>query len=60
MLNESALEKVERKWKDILENGKRFRGISENVNPEKPPLWFDEAKFLRSQQLAHKYYTRFE
>jgi len=55
----SVIERVEKKWRDILENGKKYKGISPNVDPDTPPVWYDQTKFKRSQQLAYKYYARY-
>ncbi|XP_054158137.1 uncharacterized protein LOC128956423 [Oppia nitens] len=47
---------VENRWRDLVDNGKRFTGISPNVDPNTPPDWFNANKFRKSQQLGRKYY----
>ncbi|CAG2113457.1 unnamed protein product [Medioppia subpectinata] len=52
----NAREVAQQRYRDIIDNGKMYHGISPNVDPNTPPHWFDRKKFARSQKLAHENY----
>ncbi len=55
---ETVEEWVERRYNALEEVAKSVPGVSPDVNTDKPPTWYDQEKFLKSQKLAYKYFTR--
>ena len=55
----SVIERAEKRWRDIAENGKKYKGISPNIDPDTPPDWHDKGKFKKTQKLMQKYYARY-
>lgn len=51
-------DRVKQRYEYLRQFGGLVPGVSDEVDGEKPPQWFDQAKFQRAQKLANKYYAR--
>lgn len=55
---EKLAQLAEERYKLLIEESVYVPGVSDQVDPEKPPEWFDLEKFQKAQQLARKYLVR--
>lgn len=53
-----AEERALKRFDYIKKYGGMVPGVSDDVDPEKPPKWFDPTKFEKAQKLAETYYAR--
>lgn len=51
---------IERRYKELCELGQFLPGVSEAIDVEQPPAWYDGERFKKAQRVANKYYIRSE
>lgn len=56
-IDEEWLKRVTKRRLLISTEGKTVAGISPNVDPDTPPVWYDRATFLHAQHLFKTYST---
>ena len=51
-------EVVERRYKELVELGQYLPGVSDTIDPDQPPVWYDSERFKRAQRVANQFYIR--
>ena len=59
IIEKSIEQNVLSRFKDIIELSDKVSGVSSTNCYHEPPLWFDEEKFKRGNQVFEKYFTRY-
>ncbi|RWS06590.1 hypothetical protein B4U79_14833 [Dinothrombium tinctorium] len=57
-ISDEIEQKAELRLKELLGEAVLLGPISDTIDPEIPPKWFDKALFEKGQHLAQKYYIR--
>lgn len=56
-IDEQWIERIRKRRLLISTEGKTVSGISPNVDPDTPPVWYDKATFNHAQKLFKTYST---
>jgi hypothetical protein len=55
---ETLMRAAQLRYQELLEHGQLLPAVSDTIDPDQPPAWYDEAKFKRAQRMAKKYFVR--
>lgn len=55
---ETLLLAAQLRYKELTEYGQLLPAVSDTINPDQPPPWYDADKFKRAQRMAKKYFVR--
>lgn len=52
------IKKAIQRYKELEKDGVRHPAVSEQIDPDVKPEWFNEIKFKKAQEFAKKYFVR--